>query len=63
MNLVTETKLKAIASAYFDEIKDPIKRHEIEMMFQAFKARIMLETKVDGYSNQGVVGGSLEPKD
>lgn len=63
MHHITEQKLKAIASAYFDGIKDPVKRVEIEMMFQAFKARIMLETKVSGYSNQGVVGASLEPKD
>lgn len=60
MNYKTEQTLKAQVTAYFDAIQPPLKRAEVEAMYEAFKARLMLELRVSGGSNEGVVYGHLE---
>jgi hypothetical protein len=61
MNDIFE-KLKSDPMSYFDAIQDPLQREQMEILYQAFKARIMCETRVSGYSNMGVVQACLEDK-
>lgn len=62
MHITTEQQLKEIAEAFFGNIQDPIRRSEVELMYQAFKARLMYELRVSGGSHQGVVYGNLESR-
>jgi hypothetical protein len=56
-----EDELTVIADDYFKKLTGQ-KAAEIEEMYQAFKARVMLESKLEGYSFSGVVGGSIVPR-
>ncbi len=60
MNYKIKKILEAQVAAYFDAIQPPLKRAEVEVMYEAFKARLMLELSVSGGSNEGVVYGHLE---
>lgn len=62
MNYQTEKALKAQVATYFEAIQPPSKRIEVEAMYEAFKARLMLELRVSGGANQGVVYGHLEKR-
>ncbi len=59
MHPETKTGLKAIVDEYFNH-PDILTRNEMERMFRAFKARIIIETEIDGHSYQGVVRGDLK---
>jgi hypothetical protein len=61
MNFNTEENLKKQAEEYFNSIP-PNKRAEIEIMYSAFRARLMYELRISGGSNQGVVYGHLEKR-
>lgn len=59
MHWKIEEELRAISDAFFSSPCNTEKRPGLENMYQAFTARLCLELRVDGYENQGVVGGDL----
>jgi hypothetical protein len=61
MHHETERRLKEEASRFFDGLH-PEQRAPIEAMYQAFKARLICELRVQGSANMGVVSGDLEER-
>jgi hypothetical protein len=53
-------ELREIVDSYFKH-PSPVDAHKAEVMFQAFKARLILELRVSGGSRDNVVYGKLEP--
>jgi hypothetical protein len=59
MNSMTENRLQSEVNEFFDELS-PDARPGIEAMYQAFKNRMILELRITGGSNSGVIYGHLE---
>ena len=62
MHFKTEEALKKQADDYFNSIQPQSKRVEIEAMYAAFRARLMVELRIDGMAHQGAVFGYLEKR-
>jgi hypothetical protein len=61
MNGMIENQLKMDVDYYFSSVR-PEDEEMVEAMYQAFKKRMILELRIAGGSNEGVVWGNLEDK-